>query len=133
MTLSQAEWCALSARSHIKMLCTNSMTTTKNRRNMMISTKTEEAVATEPVAWTTRAQLDGIAGTANNGVMWGEPMPYHPDIPLYIHPTGEQGLREALADAEEFVAAVANENRPARAWAVELRAKISAALKGDRE
>lgn len=40
----------------------------------------------EPVAWTTQAQLDGIKGTGNNAVMWGEPLPYHPDIPLYASP-----------------------------------------------
>ena len=41
----------------------------------------------EPVAWTTQSQLDGIKGTGNNAVMWGEPLPYHPDIPLYTSPT----------------------------------------------
>ncbi|QIG68679.1 hypothetical protein EVB67_029 [Rhizobium phage RHph_TM3_3_14B] len=47
--------------------------------------------AEEPVAWTTQAQLDGIKGTGNNGIMWGEPLPYHPDIPLYAHPVEAQG------------------------------------------
>ncbi|ENN89113.1 hypothetical protein RHSP_01122 [Rhizobium freirei PRF 81] len=38
----------------------------------------------EPVAWTTREQLQKVKDNPGaNIIMWGEPLPYHPDIPLY--------------------------------------------------
>lgn len=62
-------------------------------------TSAEQATA-EPVAYTTQKYLDAVQAN-RHGLMWREPMPYHPDIPLYTHPSPfEARLREALEDAE---------------------------------
>lgn len=45
---------------------------------------------TRAVAWTTQAQLDKFKIEPGcNAVMWGEPLPHHPDIPLYAEPKRE--------------------------------------------
>lgn len=41
----------------------------------------------QPVAYTSQPQLDRMAKEpGNNHIMWGEPLPHHADIPLYLHP-----------------------------------------------
>ena len=41
----------------------------------------------EPVVWTTHAQLQRAKDNPSaNVLMWGEPLPHHPDIPLYATP-----------------------------------------------
>lgn len=38
----------------------------------------------KPVAWTSAAQLErAVSNPGDNLIMWGEPLPYHGDIPLY--------------------------------------------------
>lgn len=40
-----------------------------------------------PVAWTSQAQLDRMQrNPGGNHIMWGEPLPYHNDIPLFSRP-----------------------------------------------
>ncbi|RVO55183.1 hypothetical protein CN090_04510 [Sinorhizobium meliloti] len=46
-----------------------------------------EEVEGEPVAWTSQEQLDKAKKSpGDNVLMWGEPFPYHDDIPLYTRP-----------------------------------------------
>jgi hypothetical protein len=41
-------------------------------------------MTSKPIAYTSQEQLDRMAkAPGNNFVMWGEPLPYHNDIPLY--------------------------------------------------
>lgn len=50
------------------------------------------AVVGEPVAWTTQAQIDKFkVDPGCNAVMWGEPLPHHPDIPLYAAHSAPDG------------------------------------------
>lgn len=46
----------------------------------------------EAVAWTTQTQLDALkASPGGNHIMWGEPLPYHPDTPLFAAPVFASG------------------------------------------
>lgn len=46
-----------------------------------------------PVAWTSQEQLDKAKKfPGHNVLMWGEPLPYHNDIPLYTHPAAQQKI-----------------------------------------
>jgi hypothetical protein len=57
----------------------------------------------EPVAFTSQAQLDKAkAFPGDNLIMWGEPLPYHGDIPLYLSPF--PSIPEEKGTAESAVA-----------------------------
>ena len=66
----------------------------------------------KPVAYTTQAQLDKAKESpGHNTIMWGEPLPYHPDIPLYLHPAPEpdsvwQPMETAPKDGRHSIFAV---------------------------
>lgn len=45
----------------------------------------------QPAAYTSKSNLDRLReDPGRNSVMWGEPLPHHEDIPLYLHPPAPQ-------------------------------------------
>lgn len=41
----------------------------------------------EPIGYTSQAQIDKVKDNPGaNFIIWGEPLPYHDDIPLFPHP-----------------------------------------------
>jgi hypothetical protein len=52
---------------------------------------------TQPAAYTSKNNLDRLREQpSRNSVMWGEPLPHHEDVPLYLHPPTPQEHVEAL-------------------------------------
>jgi hypothetical protein len=99
-----------------------------------LSTPPQPEARGEPVAWTTQAQLDGIKGAGNNAVMWGEPLPYHPDIPLYAQPVEKQ--RDKGVDVERLTRPIIGiDNRSALEvfdiMADRIRAALASAQEGE--
>jgi hypothetical protein len=71
-----------------------------------------EAVFSEttPIAFTSQEQLDRMAEEPGfNHVMWGEPLPYHGDIPLYLHPS-------TLADENKRLRQIIKDNWLGKYW-----------------
>lgn len=63
----------------------------------------------KPVAWTSAAQLKRMAEQpSHNHRMWGEPLPYHDDIPLY-HASAITSLMEENERLKQRLSEVAHQ------------------------
>lgn len=49
----------------------------------------------EPIGYTSQAQIDKVKENPGaNFIIWGEPLPYHDDIPLFPHPQTKVAPKE---------------------------------------